>query len=169
MCMKSSSTSQICPMWMLFMKQPPWKCSSDLTNELSVGCTFEHGMPIVSICLWLVQFLGGLIQRQTFSAKKGLLSGKSTFQENALGGKKNHKKQKLKYPTKTTHNQPLVSTEMTPLQKKKGFLKSVYIFHGVGLKHLLIFHLCMTRVCSSNSIQNITIFVSNVSVLKCIL
>lgn len=50
-----------------------------LTDELSVGCTFEHGMPIVSICLWLVQFLGGLIQRQTFSGKKGLLSGKSTL------------------------------------------------------------------------------------------
>lgn len=31
------------------------------TNELSGGCTFEHGMPLVSICLWLVQLLEGLI------------------------------------------------------------------------------------------------------------
>lgn len=68
-----------------------------LTNELSVSCTVEHGMPIVSICLWLVQFLGGLIQRQTFSGKKGLLSGKSTFEENALeggGGTKDNKPNK---------------------------------------------------------------------------
>jgi len=50
-----------------------------LTNEISVGCTFEHGMPIVTICLWLVQFLGGLIQRQAFSGKQGLCGGKSTF------------------------------------------------------------------------------------------
>lgn len=55
--------------------------------------------------------------------------------------------------TKPILNQTLVPTEIKPLQKgKKGFLKSAYIFHGVGLKHLFIFHLCMTWFCSSNSI-----------------
>lgn len=88
-----------------------------LTNELSVGCTFEHGMPIVSICLWLVQFLGGLIQRQTFSGKKGLLSGRSTFQENALRGEKN-----------TTKHQPVVSTEMKPSWKKNALKKTHTFF-----------------------------------------
>lgn len=85
-----------------------------LTNELSVGCTFEHGMPIVSVCLWLAQFLGGLIERQTFSRKKALWSGKSTFWENALGRKKEN-------TTKTTQNQPLFSTEIKPLQNKNSF------------------------------------------------
>lgn len=70
-----------------------------LTNELSVGCTFEHGMPIVSICLLLVEFLGGLIERQTFSRKKALWSGKSTFWENALGRKKRKHNKNNSQPT----------------------------------------------------------------------
>lgn len=94
-----------------------------LTNEISVGCTFEHGMPIVSICLWLVQLLGGLIERQTFSRKKALWSGKSTFWENALERKKEN-------TTKTTHNQPLVSTEIKMLQKKSAFQKAHTFFMG---------------------------------------
>lgn len=73
--------------------------------------------------LAFVQFLGGLIERQTFSRKKALWSGKSTFWENALERKKEN-------TTKTTHNQPLVSTEIKMLQKKSAFQKAHTFFMG---------------------------------------
>lgn len=112
-----------------------------LTDELSVGCTFEHGMPIVSICLWLVQFLGGLIQRQTLSGKKGLLSDKSTFHENALEEKKKTKNPTTKQKsspsppnskTKPIHNQPLVPTERKSLQMKRRLFKTCMQFSWSG-------------------------------------